>query len=509
MYFIAHQSCVLKMNKFSRVPLCFPVWVYRDDVCRAYLSEQVTEAQIAVAKEEKMAILHDSTVTPRDDRRARGKVLAGAVPHEKHAKWEPAAKRLDPVEILLDQDEGRVPELVPIRYGRMTRSPHTFFRGAAAVMAADLATTPISKVKVQLCGDCHALNFGAFATPERNIVFDINDFDETLPGPWEWDLKRLTTSAVLIARENGLKKRDALAAAEAVGRAYRTRMNELASLPILEIWYAKVDWEETVNNVTCAALKQNLEADLKKAQKKTSFRTFPKLAQSDADGNFRIKDNPPLIYHPPDMDDFLERVKHGMVAYKESLQDDKRHLIDRYQIVDAAVKVVGIGSVGTMCSIVLMVSPDGEPLILQVKQATNSVLEKYAGKSEFENHGQRVVTGQRVVQSASDIFLGWLKAASGRHFYVRQLRDTKVKLNTETWEASHLIKMCTLFGEVLAKAHARSGDAATLSGYMGDGDTFEKALASFAVQYADQTEQDYELLLEAVKDNRVQAQTVE
>lgn len=462
-----------------------------------------------MGKEDKMAILHDATVTPRDDRRARGKILAGAVPHDKHAKWEPSSKRLDPVEILLGQDEGRVPELIPIRYGRMLRSPHTFFRGAAAIMAADLATTPISKVKVQLCGDCHALNFGAFATPERNIVFDINDFDETLPGPWEWDLKRLATSTVLIARDNGLKKKEAFAAAEAVGRAYRLRMSELSTLPILEIWYAKVDWEETVNNVTCVALKQNLEADLKKAQKKTSFRTFPKLAQSDTDGNARIKDNPPLIYHPEDMDEFMERVVSGLEAYKSTLQDDKRHLIDRYKIVDAAVKVVGIGSVGTFCSIVLLVSPDGEPLILQVKQATASVLEKYAGKSEFENHGQRVVAGQRVVQSASDIFLGWLLGSSGRHFYVRQLRDTKVKLTSETWEASHLIKMSTLFGEVLAKAHARSGDAATIAGYLGDADTFETALASFAVQYADQTEKDHEKLLKAVKDKRVQAEPVE
>lgn len=463
-----------------------------------------------MANEEKLAVLHDSTMTPRDDRRARGKVLASAVPHEKHAKWEPAEDRPDPVQILISQEEDRLPELVPIRYGRMLKSPHTFFRGAAAVMASDLSKTPVSKVKVQLCGDCHALNFGAFATPERNIVFDLNDFDETLPGPWEWDLKRLATSVVLIARENGLKKRDALAAAEAVGRAYRVRMAELASLPILDIWYAKVDWEETVNNVTSAALKKNLQEDLKKAVKKTSFRVFPKLTESDAEGMIRIKDNPPLIYHPEKDPDFYEREKQGVEAYKESLQDDKRHLFERYRLVDSAIKVVGIGSVGTWCSIVLLLSPDGEPLILQVKQAVSSVLEKYAGKSEFENHGQRVVTGQRVVQSASDIFLGWFKGKeSGRHFYVRQLRDTKVKLSTEMWAADHLIRMSTLFGEVLAKAHARSGDAATLDGYLGESDTFDTALAAFAVAYADQTEKDYELLLEAVANGRVKAENVE
>lgn len=462
-----------------------------------------------MAKEEKMAILHDATVTPRDDRRARGKVLAGAVPHEKHTNWEPPDKRPDPIDILLSQDEGRLPELVPIRYGRMLKSPHTFFRGAAAVMASDLSTTPISRVKVQLCGDCHSLNFGAFATPERNIVFDLNDFDETLPGPWEWDLKRLAVSVVLIARENGLKKRDALAAAEQVARAYRARMSELSTLSILDIWYAKVDWEETVNNVTCAALKKNLQDDLKKAVKKTTWRLFPKLTQSDADGSFKIKDNPPLIYHPDNDPEFMERATWGLNAYKESLQDDKRHLFERYKLIDAAVKVVGIGSVGTRCYIILMMSPDGEPLLLQVKQANNSVLEKYAGKSEFENHGQRVVTGQRVVQSASDIFLGWFQGKQGVHFYVRQLRDTKVKLTTDTWEASHLLKMASLFGEVLAKAHARSGDAATIAGYLGDTETFDKALGSWAMQYADQTERDHEALLKAVKDGRVKAEILE
>lgn len=462
-----------------------------------------------MAKDDKMAMLHDSTTTPRDDRKTRGKVLASAVPHEKHALWEPPADRFDPVKVLTAQDDGRVPELVPIRYGRMLKSPHTFFRGAAAVMAADLVHTPISKVKVQMCGDCHALNFGAFATPERNIVFDINDFDETLPGPWEWDLKRLAVSVVLIARENGMKKRDALYAAEMVVRSYRQRMAELATLPILEIWYSKIDWEETVNNVTCTILKKNLEDDLRKAQKKTNFRAFPKLVQSDSGGSFRFKDSPPLIYHPGDIEEQLKWANSGMLGYKESLQDDKRHLLDRYKVVDLATKVVGIGSVGTMCSIALLVSTDGEPLILQIKQAVSSVFEQFTGKSEYENHGQRVVAGQRVVQTASDIFLGWFKGPKGFHFYVRQLRDTKVKLQPELWEAAHLFKMCTLFGQVLAKAHARSGDAATISGYMGDTESFDSAIGSFALQYADQAERDFTTLLAAVNDGRVKIESVD
>lgn len=454
---------------------------------------------------EHTATLHDGTATPRDDRRARGKALLAAVPHETHAGWSVWAKRPDPIDLLAASDEWRRPELVPIRYGRMSKTPFTFFRGSAAVMAADLNQTPKTKVKVQVCGDCHALNFGAFATPERNVVFDLNDFDETLPGPWEWDLKRLAVSLVLIARDNGLKHKVESEAVEACVRAYRTRMEEFSHMAILDIWYAKVDWQSIIEDAPDRETKLNLEEQLKKAQKQTvRFHYFPKLAQ-EKDGAYLIKDNPPLIYHPDHDQHFAKRMKDGFELYKQSLQEDKQRLLDRYKLVDVAIKVVGVGSVGTTCAIALMLGPDADPLFLQIKEAQASVLEPYCGNSEFENHGQRVVAGQRIIQSASDIFLGWMRLKDGRDFYVRQLRDTKVKLVSEEWGAKQLCGMAEVLGGTLARAHARSGDSTVIAGYLGGSEEFDCAVGDFAVSYANQVEKDHATLLAAIKSGRVEA----
>jgi uncharacterized protein (DUF2252 family) len=457
-------------------------------------------------KGDHVATLHDNTATPRDDRRARGQVLAEAVPHEKHAGWKVPPNRKDPLEILAQDDVGRLPELIPIRWGRMSHTPFTFYRGSASVMAADLSHTPISKVKVQLCGDSHALNFGAFATPERNVVFDLNDFDETLPGPWEWDLKRLTVSLALIARDNGLKAKVELEAVAAAARAYREKMAEFSKMPILDIWYAKVDYESVMADIADRALKSNMQEQLKKAQKQSiRYHYFPKLTE-EKKGEFTIKDNPPLIYHSK-LQGFADHVKKGMELYKQSLQDDKQRLLDRYKLADIAIKVVGVGSVGTTCAIALLLGPDDDPLFIQLKEARSSVLEPYCGKSEFDNHGQRVVAGQRIIQSASDIFLGWMTLDGKKDFYCRQLRDTKVKLAPEEWTAKQLVDMSAVMGGVLARAHARSGDSAVISGYLGDDDSFDSAIVDFSSSYANQVEKDHALLTAAINAGRIKVET--
>jgi uncharacterized protein (DUF2252 family) len=460
-------------------------------------------------KDKKVAVLHDNTATPRDDRRVRGKALRAAIPCKSHAGWKVSADRPDPLDLLKRADKGRIDDLIPIRYGRMLQSPFTFYRGAASVMASDLATTPISKIYVQACGDCHALNFGAFATPERNVAFDINDFDETLPGAWEWDIKRLAVSLVLIARDNGLKPKYGLQAAETVTRAYREKMAEFSRMAVLDIWYAKVEWEGVIAQLADTQLRKNLKEELKKAQKHTmQSHYFPKMTH-EQDGQYLIKDTPPLIYHVKDDGAFIDSVKKGLEIYKTSLQEDKQRLLDRYRLCDIAIKVVGIGSVGTTCAVALMMAPDNEPLMLQIKEANASVLEPYAGKSAFDNHGQRVVAGQRIMQSASDIFLGWMQLDGGRHFYVRQLRDTKVKLVTSEWENNHLVAMAEVLGGVLARAHARSGDSAVISGYLGDTDEFDRAIADFSVSYADQMEKDHAALGAAVRSGRIKVKLEE
>lgn len=455
------------------------------------------------------ALLHDNTISPRDDRRARGKAIAVAKPHHLHAGWKPAAKRLDPISVLEKSNEGRRQELTPLRWGRMMQSPFTFYRGAAALMAMDLGSFDSTSIPVQACGDCHLLNFGAFATPERNIVFDINDFDETLPAPWEWDVKRLAVSFVLSARDNGLKAKFATQAAETVVRAYRQKITELSRMSILDIWYERVDWQSVIERTSDEVLQKKRQARLKKELKRTiQDYYFPKFAEQTG-GAYVFKDSPPTMYHLKGADGkiFTAQVEKAVQLYKESLQEEKRRLINRYRLVDVALKVVGIGSVGTLCAVALMLAPDDEPLLLQIKEARDSVLQPYVGKSTFENQGQRVVEGQRMMQSASDIFLGWTRFDDGKHFYIRQLRDTKVKPDPELWEGPQTIEIAEVMGNVLARAHARSGDAAIISGYLGGAtdDSFDAAVADFALNYADQVERDHALLVAAIKSGRIKA----
>lgn len=455
------------------------------------------------------ALLHDNTISPRDDRRDRGRVIRSACPHEIHAGWKALAERPDPVDVLEKSNEGRLKELIPLRYGRMMQTPFTFFRGAAALMAHDLGTMRSTKIPVQACGDCHLLNFGAFATPERNIVFDINDFDETLPAPWEWDLKRLAVSFVLSARENGLKAKFASQAAETVVRSYRQKITEFSRMSILDIWYERVDWQSVIERTTDETLQKKRLQKLKKEMKRTiQDYYFPKFAEQSG-GSFVFKDSPPTMYHMTGAEGkkFKSQVEKAFELYKESLQEVNRRLVNRYRLEDVAIKVVGIGSVGTLCAVALLLAPDNEPLLLQIKEAKESVLQPYVGKSAFENRGQRVVEGQRIIQSASDIFLGWTQFDDGKHFYIRQLRDTKVKPEPELWDGPQTIEIAEVMGSVLAKAHARSGDAAFVSGYLGGAEesSFDAAVTDFALNYADQVERDHALLVAAIKSGRIKA----
>jgi len=443
---------------------------------------------------------------PISERFEIGKSLREKAPRESHAEWKPHTKRRHPVDILIESSKGRLPNLLPIRYGRMVQSPFTFFRGAAAVMAADLAHTPNSGLELQLCGDCHLLNFGTFATPERRVIFDLNDFDETLPGPWEWDLKRLVASFIIASRSNGFSKRDARESALACARSYRKRMVEFAEMTALEVWYASLDMD------TIMAMSENKESvqRIKKRLAKAANRhvledDFPKMAESKH-GKHRIRDNPPLIFHPSrsEEEEFQKNLKQTYENYIESTTDDRRVLLKRYKICDLALKVVGVGSVGTRCGILLMMASERDPLFLQVKEARQSVLEPYLGKSVYKNHGQRVVAGQRLMQAASDIFLGWTQGENGIKYYIRQLRDMKLKPLVEIFSPYEMRRYGKFCGWALARAHARSGDAAKISGYLGKSEVMEEVLAEFAERYADQNELDHKSLVEAVRKGKVE-----
>jgi len=442
-----------------------------------------------------------------DERRAAGKALREAAPREAHGHWKLPKDRRDIVDLLNESNEGRMEQLIPIRYGRMMESPFTFYRGSAVVMAADLATTPASGIQVQACGDAHLSNFGGFATPERRIVFDINDFDETLPAPWEWDLKRLAASIVVAGRQIRLAESDAARAARAAVRSYRERMANYAAMRALEVWYDTIDIDRFLKAVDSEAKRERIRERLEQVQEKNvpEF-LFPKLAEHR--GTLpRIKDDPPLIFHPTiEQAPGLETgYRTAFGRYRESLPEHLRTLLDRYQFCDLAVKVVGIGSVGTMCAVALFMAADDDPIFLQVKEATRSVLEPYAGKSRHANHGQRVVVGQRLMQSASDLFLGWGRGDNGRDFYVRQLRDMKISAIIEAFDESDLRIYGRMCGWALARAHARSGDPAMIAGYMGASEVFDDAIADFAVEYADQTRRDHRAFVKAVRQGRIKA----
>ena len=455
----------------------------------------------------------------RADRAARGKDARASAPLESHAEFTPDGSR-DPVGLLLEQAKTRVPELVPVRHGRMLVSPFTFFRGAALPMAADLATTPASGLRAQLCGDAHLSNFGAFASPERRLVFDVNDFDETLPGPFEWDVKRLAASLAVAGRDNGFAGKDRRKIVLAGVESYRKAMQEFSGQSFLAVWYAHLDVDDTIAQFQSQMSKKTLKATEKivaKAHTHDSMQALSKLA-TQADGQWRIISDPPLIepleeVFPDAQASAIRKGVRGMLGkYQRTLQSDRKYLLQHFTLVDVARKVVGVGSVGTRCWIALMDAGDGtEPLFLQTKEAQVSVLARYCGDSRYASQGERVVAGQHLMQAESDIFLGWTRATDpdgvDRDYYERQLKDWKFSAPIEQMNPSSMASYARLCGWTLARAHARSGDRIALAAYLGGSGKFDQAIAGFAEKYADQNERDYAALQAAVNDGRAEATT--
>ena len=455
------------------------------------------------------------------ERSARGKAARNEVPRSSHSGWEPASNRPDPIALLEEQAGSRVPELVPIRYGRMLVSPFTFYRGAALIMAADLAATPRSGLNVQVCGDAHLSNFGVFASPERQLMFDINDFDETLPGPWEWDVKRLAASLEVAGRDRGFAPPDRRTVVTACVAEYRARMKQAAQMRNLDVWYAHIEMGqllEQLGSEATAQQRKKVEQNLAKARTKDSMQAFAKLTHQ-VDGERQIIGDPPLIVpiedvlpHGTEREATEEALRSLIRSYRRTLETDRRHLLEDFHYVHAARKVVGVGSVGTRAWILLLLGRDDQdPLFLQAKEAQESVLERFVGKSRYTNAGQRVVAGQRLMQAASDIFLGWQRVTGVdgkvRDFYLRQLRDWKGSADIDTMSAPAMVLYARICAAALARAHARSGDRLAIAAYLGKSDTFDQAIADFAAAYADQNERDYQALVEAVKTGRLEAQT--
>ena len=470
---------------------------------------------VAAAPPRKVAHL-----TPAE-RTARGKAARNEVPRSSHGLWAPAQDRPDPVALLEEQGESRVPELVPIRYGRMLVSPFTFFRGAALIMAADLAATARSGLNVQSCGDAHLSNFGVFASPERQLMFDINDFDETLPGPWEWDLKRLGASLEVAGRDRGYSAAERRQVVLAGAGEYRARMREAAGMGNLDVWYAHIEVERLFKRFKAEVSSKQLakaKSTVAKARTRDTMQAFSKLTR-EVDGQRRIIADPPLIVPVEDLlpegrqrDEIAAELRGLIRSYRRTLETDRRHLLEQYEFVQMARKVVGVGSVGTRAWILLLLGRDGQdPLFLQAKEAQQSVLERFVGRSRYQNCGQRVVAGQRLMQAASDIFLGWQRVSGldgqTRDFYVRQLRDWKGSADVDTMTASGMTAYARMCGATLARAHARSGDRIAIASYLGNSDVFDNAIADFSAAYADQNERDYQTLLDAVKAGRIAAQT--
>jgi uncharacterized protein (DUF2252 family) len=475
----------------------------------------VKEAAVGESDQDEKKVTH---LTP-GAREARGKTARGQVPRATHADLELGSDR-DPVAIVDEDTPSRVPELVPIRYGRMLVSAFTFYRGAAGLMANDLAATKSSGLNAQLCGDAHLSNFGGFASPSRDLVFDLNDFDETLPGPFEWDVKRLATSFEIAGRDRAFDKRERQAAVLASIRAYRESMREFAAMSNLAVWYSRLNTADLVERLRREQSKKQakaVERAAAKAQTKDSMKAFNKLTH-EVNGERRIISDPPLIVPIEELVDAERRedITAGVLTlyhgYRRTLQADRRRLLEEFRYVDLARKVVGVGSVGTRCWILLLLGrDDNDPLFLQVKETGPSVLERHHGRSQFRNHGQRVVEGQRLMQAASDIFLGWIRNKEGldgkaRDFYVRQLWDWKTSADLETILPRGLELYAQACGWTLARAHARSSDRIAIATYLGKSDVFDRAVADFAVKYADQNERDYRALVEAAKDGRIEVQ---
>ena len=449
-----------------------------------------------------------------------GKAARANLPRSRHGEWAPPAGRADPLTILEEQERARVQELIPIRHGRMAASPFAFYRGAAAVMASDLAPEPRTGLTVQLCGDAHLVNFGGFAAPDRDLLFDVNDFDETNPGPFEWDVKRFTASLDIAGRDRGFKRVERQEIVSSGAQAYRETIREFAGMPVLQIWYSRLDvagierrWGvEAGGNAV-----RNLQRTATKAETKDNLKAFKKLTRVE-DGEIKFVSDPPLLVPVSELFSGIEaqRVQDAIAGslrrYRLTLADDRRQLFDRYRFVDLARKVVGVGSVGTRCWVALLLGQDEQdPLFLQVKEADPSVLEKFSGKSRFANHGQRVVEGQRLMQAASDIMLGWDRVEGpdgiARDFYMRQLWDWKVSAPVETMTLDSLRIYAQVCGWTLARAHARSGDATAIGAYLGSGDVFDKAMVTFADAYAEQNDLDHRALTDAIKSGRLAAAT--
>jgi len=456
-----------------------------------------------------------------DERVARGRAARNLASRNSHGHWVPDRNRPDPVALLEAQGVNRVPELVPVRYGRMLVSPFTFYRGAALIMANDLSRTPRSGLMSQICGDAHLSNFGMFASPERRLMFDINDFDETLTGPWEWDVKRLAASFEIAGRDRGFAPAERRSVVKAGVAEYRSRMRQFAGTSNLEVWYAHIDVETTFEAFKGSVTKKQrarTKANVAKARTRDSMQAFNKLTH-EVDGQPRIVADAPLIVPIEDLapagagrDDLDGELRALIRSYRRTLETDRRELLESFHYVHAARKVVGVGSVGTRAWILLLLGRDGQdPLFLQAKEAEKSVLEAFVGKSRYANHGQRVVAGQRLMQAASDIFLGWERVTGldgqVRDFYIRQLRDWKGSADVDSMDASAMTAYAQICGATLARAHARSGDRIAIASYLGASESFDEAITDFSVAYADQNERDYQALVDAVDSGRLEAVT--
>jgi uncharacterized protein (DUF2252 family) len=446
--------------------------------------------------------------TTRAQRFGAGRALRTGCPRSRQAMWKPRGDSAGALTLIETSNAGRIPGLIPVRYGRMAQSPFTFFRGCAIVQARDLLATPSTGVTVQLCGDCHIMNFGGFATPERNLIFDINDFDETYPGPWEWDVKRLAVSLVLAARVRGFSPEVARDAVRCAAASYRERLFAFAQLSPLDVWYTQIGFADLRNFFRRnAAVLGSLQDAERYARGRTSEAVFPKLTAVE-DGHATILDDPPLVYHFHEyLDEWKAMIGSFFERYRRSLSVDRRRLFDCYAFQDVAVKVVGVGSVGTRCAIALFLADEVDPLFLQIKEARQSVIETPGGETRFAHQGERVVVGQRLMQAASDIFLGWAEVPGSQDYYVRQLRDMKVSVDVDTFRAQTLIDYGVVCGWALARAHAKAGDAATISGYLGRGDRFDRAIARYACAYADQVERDFAAFEAAIRSGRFPVET--
>ena len=443
----------------------------------------------------------------REERTEAGRALRAEIPRFAHAEWSAPPTRRDPVDVLEAQAESRVPDLLPIRYGRMAESPFAFFRGAAAVMAMDLSSNPVTGIRVQACGDAHVANFGKYASPERNLVFDINDFDETVPGPWEWDVKRLCASLHVVARQRGFSPADCDRVVTAAARSYRKRLAEYATWRTLELWYERTEIKAVIDNFPMK-YRQRVERDFKRAQRKDHLRAVAKLTEV-VGGRRRFVDDPPLIVHLEDTEHDMEEVDALIDTYRSTLTDDRRYMFDRFRVIDVARKAVGVGSVGTRCWIGLLEGrdhPETDLIVLQVKEAQPSVLEPYVGGSTHGNDGKRVVVGQRLIQAASDVFLGWAEGPnSARHYYLRQLWDFKGQGDPMIMDLDDLSHYGALCAWILARSHARTGDAVQIAAYLGKSSRFDRAIATYSAAYAQTNERDHATLLDAIAQGRVEA----